>query len=63
MSKPINIIVHGVKNFTPGITSGVVSLTVQYSKVIIDESPDNEDNRTVTTDIEANELTVVGFDT
>ena len=58
---PIVISIASMKNFAPGLTSGVVSLTVTYSSTTIDESPDDETNRRYTTTDAVNALLVAGM--
>jgi hypothetical protein len=41
--------VHGLQSFNPSVESGLVSIEVKFSGVIIDESPVSEKNRRFTT--------------
>jgi hypothetical protein len=46
---PINAKIHGLTSTGPFVQSGLVSIEVTYSNVIIDESSSKEDNRRFTT--------------
>lgn len=58
---PIVLSIASMKNFAPGLTSGVVTIAVTYSSTSIDESPDDETNRRYTTTDEVSTLLVSGL--
>ena len=58
---PIVISISSMKNFAPGLTSGVVTVSVTYSSTAIDESPDDEANRRYTTTDEVSAMVVSGL--
>lgn len=53
---PVNITLHGLKGFTPGVTSGPFFIQIKYSGLVVNESPQDESNRKVITDLEPSSM-------
>jgi hypothetical protein len=58
----LNITISDVKNPTPGVTTGVVTISMSYAGIVTDESPEVEDNRKFTTDFEPGLIQFRSFD-
>ena len=59
---PLNITITGVKNFAPGITSGIVTVSIFCSDQLITESSSDPTNRKLTTTVQATTLAFQSFD-
>ena len=51
-AQPFNVTLSGLTGFTPGITSGPFFVQIQYSGIVVNESPQDESSRKVTSDLE-----------
>ena len=58
---PVNIILPGIKNFVPELSSGTVKVTTTYDSINLDESSDDATNRKATTANAASEVTIGAF--
>lgn len=58
---PVNITLHGLTGFTPGVTSGPIFIQIQYSGIVVNESPQDESNRKIVSDLEPSSLSTGHF--
>ncbi len=59
----LSITVHSLTNWAAELQSGIITIDVKYSDEIIDESPESEDNRRITTTEAITALQFVATDT
>ena len=58
---PVNITLHGLTGFTPGVTSGPIFIQIQYSGLVVNESPQDESDRKIVSDLEPSSLSTGQF--
>ena len=59
---PLNVTITGVKNFAPGITSGIVTVSIFCSDQLITESSTDPTSRKFTTALQTKTLALKSFD-